>query len=217
MSEQQRLRGYVRLIDKVTGSLAASVRSMIEWVNVSSVSGPAGQTPIASSDGDEITVLEIYGVASAAPGGQAIAVAPGLDEDHRVALGVSNVAGRPATATSDTALWTTAGHVVMLDDDGALTITGKDGAVIELAASGAVTITAGPVSSITINVDALQSVNIGGPGALSLLLAQATENYLITAANAVVGTPDVEAGFAAFAVALLGLANVAQTQKAKGE
>jgi phage gp45-like len=212
----QTLRGLQRLIGITTRGDRASMDSLIDLGEVSGVSGNAGEVPTCTVDGDDAQVFEPYGLASSAPGGDALTFAPAGDTDDLVAL-VSSVSGRPATDTGDVAVWSAAGHTVYLDDNGALTITSKDGAVIELPASGGVTITAATGANITINVDSPQSVNVGGVGALPMLLAQATENYLVAAANAVTGTPDVVAGFVAFAGLLTGLANAAATQKAKGE
>jgi hypothetical protein len=83
--------------------------------------------------------------------------------------------------------------------------------------TGNITVTAGGTGSITFNVGVGSTVDVGGAGAVSLLKAQDTETFLIAAANAVVGTVDVKAGFTSFAAQLLGLVTAAQTTKARGE
>lgn len=92
--------------------------------------------------------------------------------------------------------------------DGVLTIT-KQGVAVA-------TITMDAAGAVTITPAAGQSVNVGGVGAVSLAKAQTLETFLTTAANGVTGTPDVEAAFAAFALAMAGLADAIGTTKAKG-
>jgi hypothetical protein len=92
--------------------------------------------------------------------------------------------------------------------EGTITLS-KQGVVVatvEMDAAGAITIT--PAAG--------QNVNVGGAGAVSLVKAQSLELALIAAANAVTGTPDVEAGFVAFAGFLAGLASTTGTTVAKG-
>jgi len=176
------LAGLRRLIDKQTARLRASLESMIEWAGVSSVSAPADQPPSASlDDGDDVTVWEPYGFASAPSSGQAITLAPGADSDNLVAL-VTSVGGRPATDGGDVSVWTAGGHLIALDDDGGLTITGKDGAVIDIADTGKITITAASLADIDIIVDGGQSVNVGDALAVALLKAQAAQTHLVQAA-----------------------------------
>lgn len=214
MSDQN-VRGMARLIEKVIAPLRATVDSLIERATVGSVSAGDGSVPTATVDGVDVQIHEPYGFASAAPG-ETIVLSPNGDDDDRVGLPVSSVSGRPAVASLDAVIWTTAGHQIYLANDGALTVTSKDGATIVMPASGKVQISAAALADIDLTVDVGQSVNIGDALAVALLKAQAAETYLVAAANAVTGTPDVEAGFTAFAAALAGLANAAGTTKAKG-
>lgn len=158
------------------------LRGLVQLVRVGSVTGAAGSRPEATGDGDEpIKVLEPYGYASTPPGtATAVAFAPGTDGENRVAVGVSSTGGRPATSAGDVATWTAAGHVVLLDDDGGLTITAKDGQVIDLQAGGDIVITPKPGSK----------VRVGG-GGVSQPAAKATTTRgeiakIVTAISAVV-------------------------------
>lgn len=199
---------------------------MIERVRVSGTSGSAGARPTADSSDDEpITILEPYGFASAIAGtGIALAFAPGTDSEDRVALGVSSTAGRPATDAGDVVMYSAAGHSVALDDDGGIVLTSKDGSVIDMPNTGAITITAGAGASITINVDALQSVNIGGTPAFALVKDAENSsaiNASLAAGAAFVGTPGDPLGTnasGAFAAAVAGYAGApsAATTRAKG-
>lgn len=210
------LKGHMRLIDMRTAGLRSAIGSATEWGEATGVTGTAGEAPTCTVDGDDdVSVIEPYGLAGQPASVDALVLAPEGDTDNLVAL-TSSVAGRPATNPGDKALWCAGGHVIYLDDDGSLSITSKDGAVIDLPISGGVTITAATGASITINVGVGQSVNVGDALAVPLLKAQDAETFLAAAANAVTGTPDVVAGFVTFAGLLLGLANAAGTEKAKG-
>jgi phage gp45-like len=214
-------RRVMQILDR---EVLPDLLGLVELVRVGSVSGAAGSRPEATGDGEEpIKVLEPYGYASTPPGSAtAVALAPGTDAENRVAVGVSSTAGRPATSAGDTAVWTAAGHVILLDDDGGLTITAKDGQVIDLAATGAVTISAGTASSVTINVDGGQFVNIGDGGAATLVQAQALETYLAAEFAAVTSPdPNIVAAFAALALSIGGapppsLVTATATTKARG-
>jgi phage gp45-like len=146
------LAGLVRLIDKRKAGDKATAETMIDLGEVSDVSGSAGEVPTCTVDGDDADVFEPYGLAGQAASGDALVFAPGGDSDSLTAL-LSSVAGRPATEPGDKALWSAAGHVVYLDDDGSLIITSKDGAVIELPDTGGVVVTAAPLAGITLVVD----------------------------------------------------------------
>jgi hypothetical protein len=135
----RRLEGLVRLIDKRKAGDKGTADSMIDLGEVSDVSGSAGAVPTCTVDGDDADVFEPYGLAGQAASGDALVFAPGGDIDSLTAL-VSSVAGRPETQPGDKALWTAAGHVIYLDDDGGLTITSKDGSVITMAASGSIVV-----------------------------------------------------------------------------
>jgi phage gp45-like len=227
----QRARARRREIDLATEEQKQQLYSMIEWETVSGVSSGDSAAPTADTDdGDDLEVLEPYGLASRPEGnGTTLAVAPGGEVQGRVALGVSSPGGRPATDAGDTALWCVAGHTILLDNDDALTITSKDGSSIVLASSGAITMTAGTAASITINVDLAQDVNIGGPGAVEMLKAALAEVFLAAAAtfgsNSAVpgdGGKTALAQMALFITGTLpapppGLASAAGTTKAKGE
>jgi hypothetical protein len=168
----RRLDGFVRLIDKRKAGDLASAETMIELGEASGVSGSAGSVPTCTVDGDDATVFEPYGLAGQAASSDALMFAPGGDSDSLTVL-LSSVAGRPTTAPGDKALWTAAGHVVYLDDDGDLVITGKDGGTVTIAATtGAITIEAATGASINLNVGVGASVNVGGPGAAALALGQ---------------------------------------------
>ena len=222
----QTLRGIQRLIGITTRPDRESMDSLIDLGEASSVSGSAGSVPTCTVDGDDAQVLEAYGLASSAPGGDAVTLAPGGDTDSLVAL-VSSVDGRPATDTGDVAVWSAAGHQVYLDDNGSLTITSKDGAVIELLASGKITITAAALADIDIAVGLGNSVNIGDALAESLTKWSALSSAmtaLLNAGVAFVGTPADPAGTnagLAFTAALAAWniaigANSPATTKAKG-
>lgn len=226
MAEDQKLRGLKRFVEIVTDQLVATVNSLLEWETISGVSAGAGAAPSASTDdGDDLTVLEPYGFASNPPGtAQAVALAVGADDENRVALGVSSVSGRPATDPGDSVQWTSAGHSLLMDDDGGVTMTAKDGSTIVLDAAGAITVTAGTAASITINVDGGQSVNIGGSPAFALVKDaenSAAINAGWAAGAAFIGTPGdplgTNAGLAfAAAAAAYGASPSAATLKAKG-
>jgi hypothetical protein len=168
----RKLEGLVRLIDKRKASDKASAETMIDLGEASSVSGSAGEVPTCTVDGDDADVFEPYGLAGQASSSDALLFAPGGDSDTLTAI-LSSASGRPATEPGDKALWTSAGHVIYLDDDGDLVVTGKDGGTVTIAATtGAITIEAAAGASININVGVGASVNIGGPGALALALGQ---------------------------------------------
>jgi len=168
----RRLDSLVRLIDKRKASDKASAETMIDLGEASDVSGGAGAVPTCTVDGDDADVFEPYGLAGQAASSDALVFAPGGDSDSLTAI-LSSTSGRPATDPGDKALWTAGGHVVYLDDDGDLTITGKDGGTVTIAATtGAITIEAAPGANINITVGAGSSVNVGGPGAAALALGQ---------------------------------------------
>lgn len=147
----RKLEGLVRLIDKRKAGDKAGAETMIELGEATSPSGSADSVPTCTVDGDdEADVFEPYGLAGQAASGDALLLAPGGDADTLTAL-LSSVSGRPATQPGDKALWTAAGHVIYLDDDGGLTITSKDGSVITMAASG----------SIVISVAGGQTIKLG--------------------------------------------------------
>ncbi len=126
------------------------------------------------------------------------------------------------------AQWTAAGHQILLDDDGDLTITSKDGSSVVFASTGEITLTAGTGANITLNVETLQSVNLGGAMAVTLtkwLALSSAMTALLNAGAAFVGVAADPAGAnasGAFAAALaawdiaLGLLSP-ETDKAKGE
>jgi hypothetical protein len=160
----RKLEGLVRLIDKRKAGDRVSAETMIELGEVSDPSGSAGAVPTCTVDGDDAEVFEPYGLAGQAVGGDALVFAPGGDSDNLTAL-VSSVAGRPATEPGDKALWTAAGHVIYLDDDGGITITARS------------------LSDVTVIVDDGQVVNVGDALAAVLLKAQASQNHLVAAAT----------------------------------
>lgn len=226
----QQARAISRGIDLGTRDLAQQVLGLIEWTPITSVTATPGVAPTATTDeGETVQVLEPYGLASAPPGGgTALCLAPGADTQERVVLGVSSLAGRPGTAAGDTAVWTVSGHKIVLENDGDLTITSKEGATVTLATGGGITITAGTGTSVTINVDTGQSVNIGGLLALALTIwphLSSALTAMLNAGVAFVGTAGDPAGLnagAAFAAALAAFnlsvgANSPMAQKAKGE
>jgi phage gp45-like len=133
------IKGLMRLIDKRMAAIKATVESLIDLGEASGVSGSAGAVPTCTVDGDDADVFEPYGLAGQAASGDALVFAPEGDSDSLTAL-LSSVAGRPATEPGDKALWTAAGHVIYLDNDGGLTITSKDGSVITMEASGSIVI-----------------------------------------------------------------------------
>ncbi len=218
----QRARAIRRLVGMATAQLEQKLVGLIEWAAIRSVSTGDGSVPVGASDGDEkVQILEQYGFASGPPGDAiGLVFAPGGELSDRVALGVSSVAGRPATASGDSVQWTGSGHSVLLEEDGDLTITSKDGSTVVLGSAGQITISAGPLASVTVNVDVGQSVNVGGPGAVALTKWQA----LLTAMTALLaaGALAPGSGGAAFALAqtawqnAIGLLSPATT-KAKGE
>jgi len=169
----RKLEGLVRLIDKRKGGDKADSNSMIDLGEASSVSGDAGAVATCTIDGDDtVDVFEPYGLAGQAASSDALLLAAGGDIDNQTAL-LSSVTGRPATDPGDKALWSAGGHVVYLDDDGDLTITGKDGGTVTIAGTtGAITVEAAAGASINITVGLGASVNVGGPGALALALGQ---------------------------------------------
>jgi hypothetical protein len=214
----RRLEGLVRLIDRRISVLRASVESMIDLGEVTNPSGSAGAVPTCTVDGDDADVFEPYGLAGQAASGDALLLAPGGDSDSLTAL-VSSVAGRPATEPGDKALWTAAGHVVYLDDDGDLTVTGKGGGTVVInGTTGAITITAGTGTDVTINVDVGASVNIGGAGALALALGQKVIDAIDVFLGA--GTPVANDGGASLKATMIAAWNGVKTTilatKAKG-
>jgi hypothetical protein len=168
----RKLEGLVRVIDRRKAGDKVSAETMIDLGEVSDVSGSAGAVPTCTVDGDDADVFEPYGLAGQAATGDALVFAPGGDSDSLTAL-VSSVAGRPATEPGDKALWTAGGHVIYLDDDGDLTVTGRGGGTVVInGTTGEITVNAGTGVDVTINVDVGASVNIGGAGALALALGQ---------------------------------------------
>jgi hypothetical protein len=167
----RRLEGLVRLVDKRKDGDKASANSMIDLGAASSVSGDAGAVATCTIDGDDTAdVFEPYGLAGQAASSDALLLAPGGDIDNQTAL-LSSVAGRPATDPGDKALWTAGGHVVYLDDDADLTVTGKDGGTVVIkATTGAINIDAATGANVTITVGIGASVNVGGVGALPLTI-----------------------------------------------
>ena len=158
------LDGLVRLIDIRKRGDRANAETMVELGEVSGLTGDAGAVQTCTVDGDDSALVhEPYGLASHAPSGDALLLAPGGDSDDLVAL-VSSVSGRPATEAGDVIVWSVGGHLIHLDADGALVVTARP--------SAAVTINAGAGASVTINVDPGQSVNIGGTPAAALALGQ---------------------------------------------
>lgn len=182
------LDGLNRLIDKRTAGGRAGAESMIDLGEASGVSGSAAEAPTCTVDGESSAdVWESYGLAGQAAGGDALLLAPGGDIDNPVAL-LSSVAGRPATDVGDKALWCAAGHVVYLDNDGGLKITGKDGAEIELTDTGKIKINAAALAGIEIYVGAGQTVKAGDALAEALtkwaaLLAAMTAMFTAGKAN----------------------------------
>jgi len=222
----RRLDGLVRLIDKRKAGDLASAETMIELGEASGVSGGAGSVPACTVDGDDASVFEPYGLAGQAASSDALVFAPGGDSDSLTAL-LSSVAGRPTTAPGDKALWTAAGHVVYLDDDGGLTITSKDGAVIELPTNGKITINAAALAGIEVYVGVGQTVKIGDALAEALTKWSALSSAMTAMFNAGIGFVGVpadpageNAGFAfaaaqaAWAIAIG--ANSPATTKAQG-
>jgi hypothetical protein len=168
----RRLEGLVRLIDRRKAGDKASAETMIDLGEASDVSGSAGAVPTCTVDGDDADVFEPYGLAGQAASGDALLFAPEGDSDSLTAL-LSSVAGRPATEPGDKALWSAGGHVVYLDDDGDLTVTGRGGGTVVInGTTGAITVEAAAGASINITVGVGASVNIGGPGAAALALGQ---------------------------------------------
>jgi len=174
-----------RAIEQATRDLWQAVYGMIEWTSITGMSAPAGQAPSASTDDDDdLQVLEQYGFASRPPGAAtALVLAPGSETQERVAIGVSSLGGRPETEAGDAVAWTAAGHQVVLDDDDALTVTGKDAQSMVMDADGNMSITLALNKSLTINVTGTGDVKIGGPGAVELLKAQASQTHISGAAN----------------------------------
>ncbi len=186
----QRGRAFTRGVRESTADIQAGLDSLIEQATIVGTSGGAGSVPTATTDEQEpVQVYEAYGFASSPAGsGQALVFAPGGEESARVALGVSTISGRPATAEGDVVLWTDGGHTVALDDDGGVLVTAKDGSTIDLDTTGAITMTAATGSDVTINVSAGAFVNIGGAGAVKLI-TDALESYLATAFTSALVTP----------------------------
>jgi phage gp45-like len=230
----QGARPLKRAIEQGTRTLWQALYGLVEWTSLTSMSAPAGQAPTASTDDDDdVQVLEQYGFASRPPGAAtAIVLAPGSETQDRVAIGVSSVGGRPATEAGDAAAWTAAGHQVVLDDDDALTVTGKDGQSMVMEASGNMTITLAANKSLTINVTETGDVKIGGPGAVELLKAQASQTHIAGAAtfattpgNFIPNDGGVKAmqSFAAYILGILpappgqSLVQTSATTRAKGE
>lgn len=207
--QSQRARAIMRAVRLAMRPLSERVDSLVELVRLRSTPGSADTIGDARShDGEGLRVLEPYGLASRPPAGAVgLALEPGANGEGRVVVALIAPGGRPSTAAGDVALWTAAGHKVHLQEGGGVTVESASGSTIVLDTLG----------NVSINVGVGNDVKIGGPSALDLLKAVATESFLISAANSVTGTPDVEAGFTAFAAALLGLADAAKTTKAKGE
>jgi phage gp45-like len=225
-------RPLLARIDRVVQRAMDAVYGLVEWESIASISNGDGGAPQAqTSDGDDVQVLETYGLASRPSGtATALVLAPGTETTARVALGVSSPAGRPATDQGDTVLYTTGGHEISLRDDGDLTITGKDGATIVLADTGDITVNAPVNGSVTVNVSGTGAVNVGGPAALPLLQASAAQVHIAAAAtfgalNFLPNDGGVKA-LTSFAAYILGippavpgqdLVQAAATTKAKGE
>jgi phage gp45-like len=212
------LAGLVRLIDKRIASIKATFETMIELAEASGISGSAGAVPTCTVDDDDADVFEPYGLAGQAASGDAVVLAPGGDTDTLTAL-VSSVAGRPATEPGDKALWTAGGHVIYLDDDADLTVTGKDGGTVVIkATSGAINIDAATGANVTITVGPGASVNVGGVGALPLTIwgpLSVAMTAMFVAGKAVpVGGAAFLAAESAWNAALLLLSP--EAQKAKG-
>lgn len=165
----QTARGLARVIDLVTRGLRARLDSLVEWARVSSYStGPGALGTATTSEGEAVKIVEPYGLASRPPGSATgLVLAPGADGAERVLIGSIAPAGRPATAAGDTVLWTAGGHSIALADDGAITITSKDGSMITLDTAGSIALDVGvgqlvtlgdvPLSDFLAKVTALES------------------------------------------------------------
>lgn len=226
----RKLEGLVRLIDKRKGGDKAAAETMIDLGEASGISGGAGAVPTCAVDGDDADVFEPYGLAGQASSSDALLFAPGGDSDSLTAL-LSSAAGRPATEPGDKALWSSAGHVVYLDNDGDLVITGKAGGTVTInGTTGAINVAAAAGVDVTVSVDPSRSVFVGDGTAVSLLKALASQNFLAQAIAFVLLPGNFipnDGGFKAFQSFLAyitgtppappgGLANAAETQKAKG-
>jgi hypothetical protein len=166
----RKLDALVRLVDKRKAKDKASAETMLELGEASGVSGGAGAVPTCTVDDDDADVFEPYGLAGQAASSDALLFAPGGDSDSLTAI-LSSVSGRPATDPGDKALWTAAGHVIYLDDDADITVTGKDGGtVVVKATTGAINIEAAAGANVTMTVGVGASVNVGGVGALPLTI-----------------------------------------------
>lgn len=152
----QRGRRDRRLVDQVLAPLRSLVESLIEFVRVETYSTGADVVGSATSDeGERLTIVEPYGVASRPPGAATgIVLAPGGDTSGKLLVGSVSPSGRPATAAGDTMLWTVGGHQIKLENDGSLTIISKDGQTIELTETG----------DIVHTVSGESKVKLGGPG-----------------------------------------------------
>lgn len=148
-------RGYAiqRAINLGTRGIQALLDGLVSWTRVSGYSTGADVVgEVTGADGEELTIVETYGLASRPPGAATcLVLAPGGDTSERVVIGSVSPAGRPETAAGDAVLWTAAGHMVQLENAGAVTLTSKDGSTITLDEQG----------SITLNVESGQSVNVG--------------------------------------------------------
>lgn len=226
--QSQHSRARQRESNIATSEQKQLLDNMIEWATVAGVSSGDGEAPTADTDDDDdLTVLESYGFSSRPEGGgTTIAVAPGGEVQGRVALGVSSPGGRPVTDAGDTVVWCVAGHTILLDNDGGVTITAKDGQVVELDDAGDITVTTPINSSVTINVSGTGAVNLGGLGAAELTKIADLLTVLTNACNVAItaGAPVPPLGdsgavaFTAFlGVLTANLVSTAGTTKAKGE
>lgn len=189
------------------------MNSLIENETVTGVSVGDGGLPTAYTDtGDDPQVLEQYGFASRPSGnGTALVFAPGGEQSDRVALCVAAPGGRPATDAGDVQIWTLGGHLIALDNDGDMDMTAR------------------PASSVTINVDTGESVNIGGAALAKSLTKwpafKAAFDAGLSAGIAFVGTPADPGGlnaglaFAAFQTAFEAaiVIDSPEAQKAKAQ
>jgi len=218
----QRARAQKRVVDLATQPMRALVNSLIEFVRVSSVSAGAGAIgALTTAEDESIKICEPYGFTSRPPGNAtAIVLAPGGETQDRIAIGVMSPAGKPAAAAGDAIAWTASGHTIKLEQDGNITITGKDGGTVTIAATtGAITVEAATGASVNINVGVGQSVNIGGLTALPLTVwspLSAAMTAMFVAGKAVpIGGAAFLAAETAWNAAILLLSPAAQ--KAKGE
>lgn len=208
-------KGIARLIDKRKRGDVSTFESMIDLGTATSASGDADSVPTCTIDGDdEADVFELYGLAGQPASGDALLFASEGDVDSLTAL-VSSPAGRPATEPGDVVLWSAAGHQVYLDNDGSITITSKDGAVITLDTNG----------NVKIEVGVGKSVLVGDDLAESLIKFTKFMQNMDDACDAAIATPPTPMagnnGSLAFtnfkaAMALANASNPPDTTKAKG-